>query len=470
MSCPPDANTGFVELVGPILVNDLTNISINSSPLSISFAPRTTPPTLIGNRIDESTENTCTYKGQRFSLVDVQICNPTHKGYILPGDNEQPVAELMLSFSNNKSAQNISSLSGILLSIPIYDTGTPNHDEYIMQFIDVDIPSCKYTNVVGTEYKGGDYKSYQGQTLNQCIKMCCDDPSCLAYTYDDDSCFLKNTIPNLIKNDNKKFISGTVSHTEKTKPICKTQEKKNTKDKKAKVPTLESIFYAVDNDKTQESLAYKTCFETIDENQTMTSKSIYIVVFPKGIHISPQAYQQLLIQIGIELQPYMMPPAIRGADSTVRSYKFDDDGRKVPTIISKDGILYRTPLSSCTDDFKNRFEHFKLPPQIPNSKHFNTEKCPYYKTTQYKCVPFNQLKDLSGNYVVPGNKTLDTILYEQNQAIKANTNGTVPGESTKVNNQITTEQIETFVGVLLGTAIAGLVAIKVGSWISKSIQ
>jgi len=64
MYCPPDVNTGFIQLVGPIQQADLNNITVKSYPLSISFAPRTTVPTLMGNRIDESTENTCTYRGK----------------------------------------------------------------------------------------------------------------------------------------------------------------------------------------------------------------------------------------------------------------------------------------------------------------------------------------------------------------------------------------------------------------------
>jgi hypothetical protein len=48
------------------------------------------------------------------------------------------------------------------------------------------------------------------------------------------------------------------------------------------------------------------------------------------------------------------------------------------------------------------------------TKSFNSEKCPYYKTSQYKCVPFNQLHDLSGNpqdaYVIPGNSSLQNVL------------------------------------------------------------
>jgi hypothetical protein len=101
MFCPTDVNTGFIQLVGPIQQKDLNTITIKSYPLSISFAPRTIIPSLIGNRIDESTENTCTFKGQRFSLVDVQICSVANIGYSLPGQTDKPVAELIISFSAN---------------------------------------------------------------------------------------------------------------------------------------------------------------------------------------------------------------------------------------------------------------------------------------------------------------------------------------------------------------------------------
>jgi hypothetical protein len=82
MFCPSDVNTGFIQLVGPIQQQDLNTITVKSYPLSISFAPRTTVPTLLGNRIDESTENTCTYRGQRFSLVDVQLVSSVR--FIIP--------------------------------------------------------------------------------------------------------------------------------------------------------------------------------------------------------------------------------------------------------------------------------------------------------------------------------------------------------------------------------------------------
>jgi hypothetical protein len=92
-----------------------------------------------------------------------------------------------------------------------------------------------------------------------------------------------------------------------------------------------------------------------------------------------------------------------------------------------------------------------------------SNQCSYYKTTQYKCVPFNQLKDLSGNYVVPGNKTLDTILYEQQQAQQKEN----AGDMTTTKNGLTTEQIEGMVAGIAGFLIAGALAVYVGSKISK---
>ena len=167
MFCPTDVNTGFIQLVGPIQQQDLNAITIKSYPLSISFAPRTTIPSLIGNRIDESTENTCSYKGQRFSLVDVQFCSVINKGYILPGQTNEPVAELVLSFSANKSAQDLSALSGILLCVPIYDSGNLSHADYLNQLIDPSVPSCNYTHLVGSDYSGSDFRSMENNQIQR---------------------------------------------------------------------------------------------------------------------------------------------------------------------------------------------------------------------------------------------------------------------------------------------------------------
>jgi hypothetical protein len=481
MFCPSDVNTGFIQLVGPIAQSDLNSITIKSYPLSISFAPKTTPPTLIGNRIDESTENTCTFKGQRFSLVDVQICSVTNQGFILPGQTEKPVAELILSFSANNAAQDLSSLSGILMCVPIFDSGSPSHGAYLNQLIDPSVPSCDYTHLVGSDYDGGDYQQLSNSSLSSCIKSCCGDVNCLAYTFKNGTCYLKNSIPNLTKSSDTNVVSGTVNHnvtknTGATSSSCPVPNcpipKCNGKShglsgaqKKNGVPNLESIFYEGDGDTSQTSIAYKTCFETIDNNNNPSSRSLYIVVFPNGIHLTSAGYQQLLIQMNGTIQPYMIPPAIRGGETTLRSYRFDDEGNKVPTITSQDGIIYSTPLSSCTDEFKHRFEYFTLPPRLPNSSgsQLGSDQCSYYKTTQYKCVPFNQLRDLSGDYVIPGNKTLDTILYEKSQAQMKENSGDMPN----VTNSLTTDQVESAIAGVAGVIIAGLAVMFIGSKIAK---
>lgn len=473
MFCPSDVNTGFIQLVGPISQIDLNNITVKSYPLSISFAPRSTIPTLIGNRIDESTENTCTYKGNRFSLVDVQICTVTNKGYLLPGESKPPVAELILSFSANTPPTDLQGLSGILLCVPIYDSGTPNHAEYLTQLMEQTIPSCKYTNIVGSDYQGEDYQQIPNSTLSSCVKSCCGDVNCLAYTFRTGTCYLKNKIPELKPQNDSSLISGTVDHhtankgaTSSTcaKPISSnTSESSETK---SNVATLESIFYAWSGDTSQSSLAYKTCFETIDTQQQPSSKSLYVVVFPNGIHLTQAGYQQLLLQMNGKLPVYNIPPAIRGGDATLQSYDMDEDGRKVPTILSKDGVIYATRMSSCADEFKNRMEYFTLPPRLPvtSSAQYRSDQCPYYKTTQYKCVPFDQMKDLSGNYVVPGNKTLETILYEQKQKSETQTKG---GNKTTSMN---TDVLETVVAVVAGAIIVGFVGLKIGSFVTNNLN
>jgi len=476
MYCPPDVNTGFIQLVGPILQQDLNSITVKSYPLSIAFAPRTTPPTLIGNRIDESTENTCTYKGNRFTLVDTQICSVMNKGYQLPGNKNEPQAELIMSFSANSAASSLSQLSGILLCVPIY-AGEPTHDEYLNQVIMGEPPSCKYTTQQSMEYSGTPINSINNYTLSQCIDYCCSDQKCLAYTYKNNTCFAYESIPSIGASQDLKTVSGTVNHNVVNKPApVIIKEKCNTKDgsgaktdeKKATVPNLETIFYGSTDDISQSSIAYKTCFETIDLNGTPSSKSLYVVVFPKGIVLSEPIFGQLMLELNTTLQPYMVPPAIRGGDSTLRSYKYDDEGNKVPTITSQDGIIYATPLSSCTDEFRHRFEYFTLPPRLPKSSgKFNTEQCPYYKTTQYKCMPFNQLSDLSGEYVIPGNKTLDTILYEQQQVAEKEVSGSAQTNTT-TSTSLTTEQIEGIIAGVAGVAIVGIIMLKVGSWISKN--
>jgi hypothetical protein len=285
------------------------------------------------------------------------------------------VAELVLSFSANNAAADCESLSGILLCVPIYDSGTPNHNAYLDRIID---------------------------------------------------------------SDNKDYIN-----TDNT-PI---------------VPNLETIFYESKNDTTQSSFAYKTCFETYNEkSKNLSSKSLYIIVFPNGITLRANMYQKLRTKLNI-LPSYSVPASISGGDPTLKDYRFVD-GKKIPTNISTDGNIYSTSISGCDDNFKHKFEYFTLPPHTSSNK-LNSEQCPYYQTSQYKCVPFNQSKDLSGNLVVPGNKTLETILSERKETEK---NATTIDTGSKT---LTTDEIEGIVAGVAGAAIVAIICLKVGDWISK---
>ena len=138
MFCPSDVNTGLIQLVGPISSPDLTTITVQRAPLMISFGPRSTAPSLIGNRIDESTQNTCTYNHSKFTLADVQIVSPVHTGYNLPGNTDTPQAELILSFTPNSAPSSLLNLSGLLMCLPIYVSNSASHDSYLDMVIQND--------------------------------------------------------------------------------------------------------------------------------------------------------------------------------------------------------------------------------------------------------------------------------------------------------------------------------------------
>ena len=420
MSCPTDVNTGFIQLGTPPNQQDLDNITIKKPPVSISFSPRSNPITLRGNRIEENTSrdaNTCTYKGVKYDLSDVQIAEPLHTGYKLPGVIETPVAELILSFRSRTTVQNIHDLTGIMLCLPIYDSGTPSYDAYLNQLQDTILPTHPYTTQPGTLYGGGDYNEPFDASLSTCVKSCCGDTNCLAYTFKTGKCYLKNTIPNMSKTRDLNTISGTV---DRSVPLQCAAPPSNI------TPTLETLFYQQKDDTSQTSLAYKTCFETVPDPSQPTkfkSYSLFVVVFPNGIHLAACTYQNIVLQMGGRLRPFALPPDMREQHATLEHYTFENGVKMVNDKlggISKKGVVYTTsPFSSCSDEFLHRFQYFTLPPRLPvqESKTVQNESPNYYPTSQYKCVPFNQMKDLdkTGKYVIPGNKSLQTILDEKKE-------------------------------------------------------
>ena len=409
MYCSSTNNSGFIQLVGPIQQQDLATISIATYPVSTSFAPRTTAPSLIGNRINESTENTCTYKSIKYSLVDAQICTAIHKGFVLPGKKDVAVAELVLAFSAN------SDVSGIIMSVPIYNSGELNANEYIDQLLDTTMASCNYTTAPGSDYTGSNYQENPSTSLTQCVKTCCNDTKCLAYTFKSGKCHLKDSVQPFNNTGDNSIVSGTVNHAALQ---C------NGITNATKIATLDSIFV------NQPSFAYKTCFETSTPNSAKTN-SLYVIVFPNGIHMTPANYQQLLLQLNGSLLPYNIPPSIRGGDPTLQSYTLDN-AKKSPSQWSADGVIYSTSIASCSEEFKHRFEFFTLPLRAPSrskekfvsldrslegfvgssSDSGSSDTCK--PTVSYKCKPYkidvlkNDNAESQKNYkCMPLDKTID---------------------------------------------------------------
>lgn len=130
MSCPIDVITGFIQLQGPIPQTTLNAKKRDSHPLQLQAGPRTTPPSISGKQINDNASNSCcftTNTTEKYALIDIQICQLLHKGYILPGMSGDPAAELILSFSGLNNV--------ILLCLPLF-TGRSENDAYLTQVID----------------------------------------------------------------------------------------------------------------------------------------------------------------------------------------------------------------------------------------------------------------------------------------------------------------------------------------------
>jgi hypothetical protein len=175
------------------------------------------------------------------------------------------------------------------------------------------------------------------------------------------------------------------------------------------------------------------------------------MVFPKGIQMRPASYQQLVLLASGSLPEYNVPGPIRQNYPTLIRYRMDN-GNKVPTEASDEGRLYVTTLSTCTDEFRDRFEYFLLPPRTetrpPSSPSGNQESCRRLTTEQYKCVPFREGTDLSGNVVIPRGATLADVLKKQKEAknaAKGTPGGQAPG--------LSTGEIEAIIGGSIGGII-----------------
>lgn len=369
--CPSGVFTGIVTLSGQISPSSLSSIATKEPPLTIAFSPRQTLPTLVGNQIEDSFENTVLYKGTRYGMAStVQICVPLHTGYPIP-NTSSPVAEMIISFSNNTTSGSYP--SGILLCIPIYESSVESHSAYIQQLI----------------------------------------------------------------MDN---------------PI---------------VASIQTVFFEGTTDKSQTSLGYQTCIEAVTENLEAESGiqtfNLFVLVFTNGITINSTNFQLLLSKISGKnklIPSFMLPPALRGGFPTVSSYKYDSDGNKINPVLSSSGMLYTTQVSTGSNDFSDRFEAFPALKLSANGKTVFNNSCPYYKSTQYKCVPFDRLKNMKGEYVIPEGATLSTILTSQTDNIN---NASLAGESSGINTRV----LET-VAVVAGSTVAAIVlAFLIGHYVVK---
>jgi hypothetical protein len=134
-----------------------------------------------------------------------------------------------------------------------------------------------------------------------------------------------------------------------------------------------------------------------------------------------------------------------------------ENGKKVPIETSDEGRLYVTTLSTCTEEFRDRFEYLLLPPradtQPPSgpsgSSGGDQGSCRRLTTEQYKCVPFREGTDLSGNVVIPRGTTLAEVLKKQKEAKNA-----AQGTATiAVPGGLSTGEIEGIVGGSIGGII-----------------
>jgi hypothetical protein len=227
------------------------------------------------------------------------------------------------------------------------------------------------------------------------------------------------------------------------------------------VVTLENLFKENADDKSQTSLAYTTCFETENKNTQMTSHGLYVIVFPNGAHVESSSLEKLYSRIGT-LKKYQTPTAIRGTDPTLLTYVMAN-GKKIKSMLSPEGYLYRTSIETSSSNFTDRFEYFKVPPSARSS---TAKKA--YKTTQYKCVPFDQLRnletpnDIKNSYVIPDGMTMSDVLDQQKKMSEDQKKGDVQTTT------LSTGQIETIIGASVGAMVVGVLVFYFSSRLSSN--
>jgi hypothetical protein len=167
MACPIDATTGILQLAGPITPTQLKGIEVNAAPLTFQFAPRAVPPTLVGNLIEENSQNTLLYKSIRYELADVQLTHPAHTGYnSIATFLGQPVMEVNLTFFSNQAPKTYPSI--LLLVVPVYTAQEQYHTGYFQQLLNTDVPAVSIQSLFFDSPSDTVAKSFSYQT---CIDL-----------------------------------------------------------------------------------------------------------------------------------------------------------------------------------------------------------------------------------------------------------------------------------------------------------
>jgi len=312
--CDITRPTGFITLQGQISNVHITEthgnggIMVTTFPFSLAFASNSAA-SFYKNMIhyDNVIANTFMYKGGKYTLVDIQLCAPLHKGYNLPQrQNKVSSAEMILTFAGSGV------YDGIMMCVPIFDGGDSPNNKYLQQIINQSIDSQK--------------------------------------------------------------------------------------------ATLESVFLD------QPSIAYSTCFETVNTMNDFSSHNLYVIVFPNGIELSQQDFTKMKSYVKNDSSAtfvnYTIPVQIRNGNSTV-----------TPTNRYSNGYLPSTPIETCTTDFTRKFEYFKNGPVKKTSSGDSGSSSRTIALDKYKCMPFNAATmSTNGTLTViqkDGNPTLKKIVDDQ---------------------------------------------------------
>jgi len=131
MSCPADSLRTFLKLARVVTDTERDKLAINAYPFTISFGPSTMIPTFNKNMITDTQTDTLLYRGNRYQLINIQICQPTHGVYANP--SKALIAEIVFTYTNFTITETYPCV--ILAILPIYEGAVPDHSTYLQQFI-----------------------------------------------------------------------------------------------------------------------------------------------------------------------------------------------------------------------------------------------------------------------------------------------------------------------------------------------